>query len=101
MIAVARPAAGVVVAAAVRRRAWRVVRAVLLFALDLAECLGRMIQPTLWSAVALAVSWLTAMELGARDASPAFAGFVGGALSMCIVLCLLLWADRRHRWWSR
>ncbi|MFD9706183.1 hypothetical protein [Lentzea sp. NPDC059081] len=101
MIAVVRPAAGTEQAAAVLRRAGRLVRAVLLFALDVLACLGSMVQPTFWCAGALAVAWLIGMELGTRESNPAFGGFVTGALSMCIVLCLLLWADRRHRWWSR
>ncbi|MDX8050431.1 hypothetical protein SK571_13650 [Lentzea sp. BCCO 10_0798] len=96
MIAVARPGAGTVSAAAVLRA----VRAVLLFALDVLECLGRMLQPAFWSVLALAVAWLVGMELGAREADPVFGGFVSGALAMCIVLCLLIWADRRHRWWT-
>lgn len=88
-------------AAAVLGRGWRVARPVLLLALDVLECLGRMVQPAFWSAGALGVAWLVGMELGAREADPVFGGFVAGALSMCIVLCLLIWADRRHRWWSR
>ncbi|SDK31469.1 hypothetical protein SAMN04488074_105135 [Lentzea albidocapillata subsp. violacea] len=93
MIAVTRPGVGTVSAAAV-------LRAVLLFLLDVLECLGSILQPAFWSAVALAVAWLVGMELGAREADPTFGGFVAGALAMCIVLCLLIWADRRHRWWA-
>jgi hypothetical protein len=87
--------------AAVLARVGRVVRAVVLVLLDVLACLGSMLQPAFWSAAALAVAWLVGMELGAREADPVFGGFVAGALSMCIVLCLLIWADRRHRWWSR
>jgi hypothetical protein len=98
VIAVARPGAGTAQAAAVVRH---VVRAVLLFVLDVLECLGRMIQPAFWSVGAVCVAWLVGMELGVREADPVFGAFVSGALAMCVVLCLLIWADRRHRWWSR
>lgn len=97
MIAALRPVPLVVVLT----RSWRVVRPVAVLVLDMLACLGSMVQPAFWCTGALAVAWLIGVELGRREANPAFGGFVIGALAMCIVLCLLIWADRRHRWWSR
>lgn len=79
---------------------WRASRPLRLFAVDVALCLGSIVQPALWSAAALAVIRLIGVEFAYRD-GPGFAGFVVGALSMCVVLVLLVWADRRHGWWSR
>lgn len=94
MAAVPRPVASPAAALA------RLAREVGLFLLDLLLCLASMVLPTLSCAVALAVISLIAREMALRE-SPEFGGFICGALAMCVVACLLIWASVRHRWWSR
>ncbi|GLZ36245.1 hypothetical protein Lesp02_84320 [Lentzea sp. NBRC 105346] len=74
-------------------------RAVGLFLVDLVVCLARMLLPAFWSAVALAVISLMG-RVATAYYCPAFGGFVVGALAVCVVLCLLLWAQVRHQWWT-
>lgn len=78
---------------------WTVARPALLFALDVLECLARMLVPALCAVVALAVAVAVGQVLVASK-QPAAAGFTVGALAVCIVAGLLAWAEHRHRWWS-
>lgn len=77
----------------------RWLRPIGLAVVDVALCLASMLLPTLSCATALAVISLIGREMAIRE-GPAFGGFVSGALAVCVVACLLIWADRRHRWWS-
>lgn len=104
MIAVVRPSLAARLVARVTALVgvgWRVVvLPVVRFVLDVLACLALILQPAVWCAVAMAVA-IAVGQVFVAQGRYAFAGFVVGSLSVCVVAGVLGWADHRHRWWSR